>query len=338
MKKITIIFTIIFITNLLNYCKAKAYTDPTIISTEQLQTALNDFKSRIQSNFYERYSNGVYYYVIYRATGQDENNASGAYYCYALTKPYKYWSKASYQSYMDYPLLQQSETGIVAYMMIKSTGSYTLPTSIYSQSIDSINMYTDIVVYSSDSIMDNNGVIVHNAVSLSGDSWGLLKDVTPIPTVTSTPVSPTPTPTSSGDNTGLITGLLDGIKNIFIPKPEYFTDKINQIKERFLWTNSVVQIFNQTIGSLVSSDNPPVVKIKGKEGTVLNFDEVVLMDFSWYEPYRITINNLLSAIIYMFYFYALYKRLPDIIAGAGMVTIYDSKIQDYTMKNQQKEE
>lgn len=64
------------------------------------------------------------------------------------------------------------------------------------------------------------------------------------------------------------------------------------------------------------------------------------IDFSWFAPYRDFTLSLWRFIIWVGYIYLLFKRLPDIINGAGMVSEgkadFDTNLEEYR-KNHSKE-
>ncbi len=69
--------------------------------------------------------------------------------------------------------------------------------------------------------------------------------------------------------------------------------------------------------------NPPelIIHLSAAEsnyGVTYGGDEYA-MDLSWYEPYKSTVDGIAGGFLWLLYLYGVWKHLPDIFSGAGML-------------------
>ncbi len=84
----------------------------------------------------------------------------------------------------------------------------------------------------------------------------------------------------------------------------------------------VPQIFDflAELRSRLESGSPPKVtlKLSSADGSINWGDQVVVLDMSWYEPYKPLFDNIISGCLWLCFGWALYKRIPDILSGVGL--------------------
>lgn len=66
----------------------------------------------------------------------------------------------------------------------------------------------------------------------------------------------------------------------------------------------------------------PVIRINlsKAEGKYNYGQNAYVLDMTWYERYKPTIDNIIVAFAYLTFIFMVFKRLPDIISGAGAIT------------------
>jgi hypothetical protein len=112
----------------------------------------------------------------------------------------------------------------------------------------------------------------------------------------------------------LVKLLLDGLKALFIPKENFFSDFLADCYEKF---NGKIPIFKQVkdlfgdfIGIISKTyDEPPILNID------VNGVKVSIIDFSVYADYRPFIHGLIIAFSYFFFIRKTVKRIPKMLGG-----------------------
>lgn len=127
--------------------------------------------------------------------------------------------------------------------------------------------------------------------------------------------------------------LLEGLSNLFVelfvPSSGFIQDKANQLAADYSFVDSISSVgkdlrqFLTTLGS-----TPPVIRINlgAATGEYSYGGEVVLVDFSFYEPYKPQMDAILSAFLWLWFCWRLVLLLPGILSGnAGVIgTLRDS--------------
>lgn len=111
---------------------------------------------------------------------------------------------------------------------------------------------------------------------------------------------------------------------LFVPDPEMLATNVVNLRTKFglvdMFMGAGEWLLDQFV--IMQGGVPPTLsftisKTKGR----YTFEETeIVLDFEWYAPYKEYVDTFLGAVIWVCFIYRMYKRLPDIIAGAGMVT------------------
>ena len=125
----------------------------------------------------------------------------------------------------------------------------------------------------------------------------------------------------------LFSGLWDNIVGFFKPDDDFMDnvmDQINEFNEQSSFI-STIRTFVVELNDLLHSSHttPPVINVNlaASEGKYnYGTKTVSAVDFSWFERYRVYTDPFLSAFFWGVFMWALAKRLPDILNGAGFVT------------------
>lgn len=127
----------------------------------------------------------------------------------------------------------------------------------------------------------------------------------------------------------------DVFDKFFIPDAELFNERMAAVTAKFIWVTDVTEYGRYIIGMLqkASGNKPPVITISLSKyaGNFSWGTNDIVIDFSWYAPYKPNVDAILSGIIWINFLWNIFKRLPDIISGSGMITMDSIKI--YNSRN-----
>lgn len=121
---------------------------------------------------------------------------------------------------------------------------------------------------------------------------------------------------------GIITGLnnlkdgiIQGLKDLFIPSDNAFTDIVDMVKTKFTFVYNFLDIAKTILVFSFDDDvEPPNFKMEDKSGKWFN-TPLSIIDWTIYEPYRAYVHALILAICWYQFIERTIKRLPSIIGG-----------------------
>lgn len=114
------------------------------------------------------------------------------------------------------------------------------------------------------------------------------------------------------------------LAGLFVPDDDYFEGVVNRFKSKVPFVYVVID-FIDSLGEFFSEtdfEEPPVISVdlSAAEGKYDWGVSANALDMSWYARYKPYCDMFLASFMWLSYLWLLYKRLPDIISGAGMVT------------------
>lgn len=108
----------------------------------------------------------------------------------------------------------------------------------------------------------------------------------------------------------------------FIPDETAFRERVQTVNNKFAFIEEIKSLTTnvlQTVGS-ASGATPPKITINlDMTGKHYSISQPVTVDFSWYAKYKPSIDTILSSIIWFTFLLNMWRRLPDIISGGGMI-------------------
>lgn len=127
----------------------------------------------------------------------------------------------------------------------------------------------------------------------------------------------------------IFTPVRDFLTDFFVPDQELFDQRVQHLHDKISWVTEFTE-FGSRITELLSEasgNKAPVIRIKlsRDDDSIWNANDIVI-DFSWYEPYKPAVDAILGGMLWLSFLWNIFRRLPDIISGAGMVTVYSEKI------------
>ena len=116
----------------------------------------------------------------------------------------------------------------------------------------------------------------------------------------------------------VITKILEGIRDIFVPSEDYLTEKLEAIKSKFAFADSIISTA-EAIGAAISfpGSEPPVIYIhlEDAEGDYSYGGTVAILDMNWYARYKPTVDKILAAFLWICFVWKIFKKAPGIISG-----------------------
>ena len=126
------------------------------------------------------------------------------------------------------------------------------------------------------------------------------------------------------------TTFTDALTAVFVPSADYLTVKVESLRERFGFIDSIFTTGEFLRDSVSGASGPPVIYVDlgAADGNINYGGKVLLTDFSWYEPYKPTVDSVLGAACWAFFGWRVFMRLPGIIGGESgyvesAISLYD---------------
>lgn len=112
--------------------------------------------------------------------------------------------------------------------------------------------------------------------------------------------------------------IADALAAIFVPSADYITAKVEAIRAKFPFMDSIIATGEYIRDSLSGSSGPPAiyVDLTLADGDIDYGEKTLLTDFSWYAPYKGTVDSVLGAALWAFFGWRVFLRLPGLISGA----------------------
>ncbi|MBQ8237036.1 MAG: hypothetical protein IJZ39_02655 [Oscillospiraceae bacterium] len=116
----------------------------------------------------------------------------------------------------------------------------------------------------------------------------------------------------------IVEPVLQGISAIFVPSADFVTVKVDAVLAEFPFVAPIVET-GQFIGSAMSGmeTSPPIIYVDlgASRGSYELGGKVAFIDLTWYAEYKPTVDMLLSALLWIVFWWKMFKRLPGLISG-----------------------
>lgn len=130
------------------------------------------------------------------------------------------------------------------------------------------------------------------------------------------------------------------LTKVFAPNLTKAQDQILVIQNKFGWVGVLNDCIKSNLTSLNPNSSPPVIYIdftQAESSKYVKVGKQLAIDFSWYAKYKPTGDAIIGSFMWIVYLWYLWKRLPDIISGGGMLTMGSMKFEDNMAKKNAKE-
>lgn len=116
-------------------------------------------------------------------------------------------------------------------------------------------------------------------------------------------------------------GLGKLFSRLFVPSSDYFKNKVDALRQKFCFWESVVSTVEVFLNFFEDTDfsKPPKITVN-LSSTTSKYDygtSATFLDLGWYEPYKPSVDVLLSSIMWVVFVWNTFKNLPSIISGVA---------------------
>lgn len=120
--------------------------------------------------------------------------------------------------------------------------------------------------------------------------------------------------------------IISALRSLFIPDAGYIDDAIDMFTSNFPFANSIAVMGKDLKQFFLSlGSDPPVIYINLSAATG-SYDyggDMVLVDFSFYEPYKPAMDAILSAFLWLWFCWRMLLGLPGVLNGiSGLPGVY----------------
>lgn len=122
---------------------------------------------------------------------------------------------------------------------------------------------------------------------------------------------------------GFFTDFWNKISAFFTPDTAKMSEQFNSLYDKFGFVQIISTIVDDIGELFTSTPEPPTIKIDlslNESNINLGSGKHTVIDLSWYGRYKPTVDIFFSMFLWIGFIWLLYRRLPDIISGAGMIT------------------
>lgn len=116
------------------------------------------------------------------------------------------------------------------------------------------------------------------------------------------------------------------MEDLFVPDTDAVNAKFDEILGKYGFVQSIIEsgeaLGNVFTTSTLAEPEPPVIfmDLGAAESEYYFGGKVAVLDLSWYARYKPVVDQFLSALMWGFFLWRAYVRLPSIISGgAGLV-------------------
>lgn len=123
----------------------------------------------------------------------------------------------------------------------------------------------------------------------------------------------------------LIELLKDALQWLFVPSEERVTALYNTVNDKFSFITTIRTAGDSLKNSIENTGNAPKLKIRTFKTKYTDEQEQVVLDFSWYAPYKAYGDAIITGFVYALFLWRLFISVPNIIRGnAGVVNDIES--------------
>ena len=131
----------------------------------------------------------------------------------------------------------------------------------------------------------------------------------------------------------LVEDLLNGLKNLFVPEEDFFSEKFEEFKSHFAFIDTFTGFVNQFQNITRKNEGPSISIDFSKAESQYNYGgQAAALNLSWYARYKPIGDIVITAFVYVFFIWRFYCRLPEIIRGVGISADYTDRIDKEVKK------
>ena len=111
----------------------------------------------------------------------------------------------------------------------------------------------------------------------------------------------------------------DLLNFLFVPDEEYFEKIKNNWDSHFTFIDSIKEAVSSIKNMIDNISAAPKFVLHIKQNSLINEGDYTILDLSWYAPYKNYGDLVLTGFLYILFFWNLFKHIPKIIDGFGLV-------------------
>lgn len=120
----------------------------------------------------------------------------------------------------------------------------------------------------------------------------------------------------------VVDAITDVLEALFVPDLSLVQTELDNIGNSFKWVGDLNSLVNDMMLKLEAGE-PPTLYLdftKAEDSKYYGAGKCLAINFGWYAKYKPTGDLMFSAFLWVLYVWYLFKRIPDIISGAGFIT------------------
>lgn len=123
------------------------------------------------------------------------------------------------------------------------------------------------------------------------------------------------------DIPGSIATAVEGVlEKIFVPDLTALESLLGVYTAKFGWVSDIFGYVKQMLNNLAPSSPPKIPIHLGAAESKYNWGgDTYILDMSWYSRYKSSGDTIISGICWIWFAWAMFRRLPDILSGVGMI-------------------
>lgn len=127
------------------------------------------------------------------------------------------------------------------------------------------------------------------------------------------------------------------LSDLFVPSQDFVQTKVETMLANFPFIGNIISTGTYIRDSLFASSPPVIyVDLSAADGDIDYGEKTLLTDFSWYAPYKGTVDSVLGAALWAFFGWRVFLRLPGLISGAeGYVGEFRTRYDAYSKKRKE---
>lgn len=133
---------------------------------------------------------------------------------------------------------------------------------------------------------------------------------------------------------GIASSIVEPIKTflqwLFVPDTTQINAKFQEIRAKYGFVESIIETGEALGGvfsrSTMAEQEPPVIYIDfGAAETEYTWGgKIKVLDLSWYARFKPSVDKILGSIMWVFFIWRVYVRLPSIISGSSGIVRLDN--------------
>lgn len=123
------------------------------------------------------------------------------------------------------------------------------------------------------------------------------------------------------------TAISNALQAIFVPDAALVAEIAGTFNGKFGFLGDLYGIVADLFNLSPDAEPPCIyIHLQNAEGNVVYGGTEKALDMSWFTRYKPITDAIISGFLWLFFVWRLFKRAPDIISGAGMITDYSTAI------------